>query len=158
MQRLSKAILTGIAYLSAAMLAYLLAIIFINIVLRYGFNSSIVTTEEISRFLFIWIVFLGVILAAHEHKHVVVNLVVDRLPATPRRVLDVVVQALILGISCLIAWGSWHHIVINRANVAPITFIPYSFLYLPIFLAAVGSGIVAAHDLYRLLASGKAAK
>lgn len=155
MQRFSRIVLTGIAYISAAMLAYLLAIIFINIILRYVFNSSIVTTEEVSRFLFIWIVFLGVILAAHEHKHVVVNLVVDRLPAAPKRAITIVTQTLILIISCLVAYGAWVHSVSNWGNVAPITFVPYTLLYFPIFLAAFGSAVVAAADLRRLLAPGK---
>ena len=45
----------------AVMLAVMSFLVFLNVVLRYSFNTSFTMTEELSRFLFIWVIFLGVV-------------------------------------------------------------------------------------------------
>ena len=45
------------------MLALMVVLVFGNVVLRYGFNSGITVSEEVSRLLFLWVIFLGAIVA-----------------------------------------------------------------------------------------------
>lgn len=45
-------------------------LVFLNVVLRHGFNSSINVTEEVSRYMFVWLAFLGNDLAFNENRHV----------------------------------------------------------------------------------------
>lgn len=52
--------------------------VFINVVLRYVFNTSIVSYEEISRLLFVWLVAVGSIVAAFEGSHLGFDLVTAR--------------------------------------------------------------------------------
>jgi TRAP-type C4-dicarboxylate transport system permease small subunit len=40
-----------------------------NVVLRYTFNSGITVSEEVSRWLFEWLTFLGAVVALREHAH-----------------------------------------------------------------------------------------
>ncbi|MBB6984189.1 TRAP transporter small permease subunit, partial [Escherichia coli] len=42
-------------------LAVLSCIVFINIILRYGFQTSILSVDELSRYLFVWLTFIGAI-------------------------------------------------------------------------------------------------
>lgn len=51
-----KRILEGIL---AIIIAILSCIIFINIILRYGFHTSILSIDELSRLLFVWLIFIG---------------------------------------------------------------------------------------------------
>ncbi|GAB0894846.1 hypothetical protein LL13F60_34340 [Escherichia coli] len=44
-------------------LAVLSCIVFINIILRYGFQTSILSVDELSRYLFVWLTFIGAIVA-----------------------------------------------------------------------------------------------
>lgn len=55
-----KRILEGIL---AIIIAILSCIIFINIILRYGFHTSILSIDELSRLLFVWLTFIGAIVA-----------------------------------------------------------------------------------------------
>jgi TRAP-type C4-dicarboxylate transport system permease small subunit len=50
-------------------LAVMVVLVFDNVVLRYGFNLGITVSEEISRWLFVWLTFLGAIVAMREHGH-----------------------------------------------------------------------------------------
>ena len=43
--------------LLAVALAIMVVLVFGNVVLRYGFNSGITTSEELSRWLFVWLTF-----------------------------------------------------------------------------------------------------
>src|SRR5437870_6109785 len=55
--------------LIAAFLAVMVVMVFGNVVLRYAFNSGIIVSEEMSRWLFLWVTFLGAIVALKEHGH-----------------------------------------------------------------------------------------
>ncbi len=68
-------------------LAVLSCIVFINIILRYGFQTSILSVDELSRYLFVWLTFIGAIVAFMDNAHVQVTFLVEKLsPAWQRRV------------------------------------------------------------------------
>ena len=74
--------------LIALFLAIMVVLVFGNVVLRYGFNSGITVSEEVSRWLFVWLTFLGAIVALREHGHLGVDMLVKRLPPPARRLPD----------------------------------------------------------------------
>ncbi|APA24379.1 2,3-diketo-L-gulonate TRAP transporter [Escherichia coli] len=69
-------------------LAVLSCIVFINIILRYGFQTSILSVDELSRYLFVWLTFIGAIVAFMDNAHVQVHLsggeTLPRMAATSR--------------------------------------------------------------------------
>ncbi len=87
-------------------LAVLSCIVFINIILRYGFQTSILSVDELSRYLFVWLTFIGAIVAFMDNAHVQVTFLVEKLsPAWQRRVA-LVTHSLILFICGALAWGA----------------------------------------------------
>ena len=60
-------------------LAVLSCIVFINIILRYGFQTSILSVDELSRYLFVWLTFIGAIVAFMDNAHVQVTFLVEKL-------------------------------------------------------------------------------
>ena len=71
--------------LIALFLAIMVVLVFGNVVLRYGFNSGITVSEEVSRWLFVWLTFLGAIIALREHGHLGVDMLVRRLPTVGKQ-------------------------------------------------------------------------
>jgi TRAP-type C4-dicarboxylate transport system permease small subunit len=59
----------GLKILIAVFLAAMTVLVFGNVFLRYAFNSGITVSEELSRWLFVWLVFLGAIVGMREHAH-----------------------------------------------------------------------------------------
>ncbi|MFM7001145.1 MAG: TRAP transporter small permease, partial [Limnohabitans sp.] len=51
----------------AISLAVMVVLVLGNVVMRYGFNSGITLSEELSRWLFIWMTFMGAVIALKEH-------------------------------------------------------------------------------------------
>jgi TRAP-type C4-dicarboxylate transport system permease small subunit len=64
----------------------MVVLVFGNVVMRYGFNSGITVSEELSRWLFIWGTFLGALVALRERGHLGVDMVVARLPVLGKKV------------------------------------------------------------------------
>ena len=98
-------------------LAGMVAAVFVNVVLRYLFNTSIVSYEEISRLLFVWLVAVGTIVAAWEGSHLGFDMVTSRVSPAVRKGLFWASQALILLCMGLLLWGSWGQVVAGLDSV-----------------------------------------
>lgn len=107
--------------LIALALAVMVVLVFGNVVLRYAFNSGIAVSEELSRWLFVWITFLGAVSAIKENAHLGTDMLVSRLPVAGKKVCLVLGQVLMLYITWLFFQGSWQQTVINWDVEAPVT-------------------------------------
>ena len=63
----------------ALCLAVMVLLVFGNVVMRYGFNSGITLSEELSRWLFVWMTFMGAVIALKEHGHLGTDMLVGKL-------------------------------------------------------------------------------
>src|SRR6266702_7218851 len=86
-------------------LAVMVVLVFGNVVLRYGFNSGIAISEELSRWLLVWLTFLGAIVALRQHAHLGVDTLVRALPPRGRFVCFVVSYLLMLYADSLLILG-----------------------------------------------------
>ena len=81
-------------------LALMVVLVFGNVVLRYLFDSGITVSEELSRWIFIWVTFLGAIVAMREHAHLGTDALVSRLPRAGKIACLVAGYVLMIGTSC----------------------------------------------------------
>lgn len=135
----------------AACLAVMVVLVFGNVVLRYGFNSGITVSEELSRWLFVWLTFLGAVVALKEHGHLGSDMLVSRLPPMGKRVCLVVGQILMLYMTWLLLKGSWEQARINWAVEAPVSGLSVSIFYSSGVAFAVSTGLILAREIWRAL-------
>ena len=140
--------------LMAACLAVMAVAVFINVVLRYGFNSGIAFSEEISRLLFVWLTFLGTILASREHAHLGVDSLVKRLPHGARQACILVSGVLMILMCGLLFWGSLKQTEINLDNAMPVSGIPYASVYAAGMAAALGLIVSIFYNIFQALVHG----
>src|SRR5215212_2219813 len=119
MQRIVDAYFTCLKVAIVACLAIMVILVFGNVVLRYAFNLGITVSEELSRFLFVWLTFLGAIIAFREHGHLGVDMVVSRLSGAGKKACLVVSQLLMLWVTWLFLQGSWEQTLINLDVKSP---------------------------------------
>ena len=91
----------------ALFLLVMVILVFGNVVLRYAFNSGITVSEELSRWLFVWLTFLGAVVALHEHAHLGTDVLVGRLGTGGKKACLVIGHLLMLWISWLLFKGAW---------------------------------------------------
>ncbi len=128
----------------------MLALIFGNVVLRYGFDSGIIMAEEVSRMLFVWLTFGGAYLVACEGGHLGMSSVTGSLGPKGRWACMLAAEGLSLGCMALVVIGCWRQIVINIDNYAPITGLPLAVTYMAGLACGVGIGILNLLALRRL--------
>ena len=80
--------------------------IVVEVILRYGFGSSLIFTEELSRYTMVWVAFLGGVIALRDGAHVATGGIGDRFGPTVGKVASVVADGLALLFLGVLTWAS----------------------------------------------------
>jgi len=139
-------------FLIVLCLALMVILVFGNVVLRYGFNLGITVSEEVSRWLFVWMTFLGAIVAMREYGHLGVDTLVKRLPPIGKKACVVVTQLLMIYATWLFLQGSWEQTKINVGVEAPASGLSVALFYGVGIVFSVSAMVLLLYDLYRVLA------
>ena len=135
----------------AACLGVMATAVFINVVLRYGFGSGIAASEELSRLLFVWMVFIGATAAYPAGEHMAFTSLVATLRGRPLllRLLSLLIHALVLLACALLAWGAWQQVVVGLDSRSVVLGYPVALLPLPALLCALAIGAMALVEIVR---------
>ncbi|MGG3791857.1 TRAP transporter small permease [Geobacillus thermodenitrificans] len=151
LRRIGKILDTTLNVLMAVELAFMCILVFGNVVLRYGFNSGITWSEEMSRFLFIWLSFFGAIGALKDNNHLGVDILLKKLPPRAKQVVFIISNAIILYVLYLLLDGSWKITLSSIGSRAPATGLPMAFIYGTGLVVSIGMGIVTLFHIYQAL-------
>ena len=147
MKRLQKPLQLAMA----ACLAVMALAVFVNVVLRYGFGAGIAASEELSRLLFVWMVFIGATAAYPAGEHMAFTSLVARLRRRPAALAAATALIRLLDIlACaLLAWGAWLQVVVGLGSRSVVLGYPTALLPLLALLAALAIGAMALLELVR---------
>lgn len=140
-----------VEWLMALALAIMVVLVFGNVVLRYAFDSGITWAEEVARLMFVWLIFLGAILALRHHAHLGVEMLQAKLPRKARRVCAVVSHLLMLYALWLFLDGSWNQTVIGLTTYSTVLRFPNAFMASAGLLCAVSMTLIVAVNLFRII-------
>jgi TRAP-type C4-dicarboxylate transport system permease small subunit len=146
-----------VEWLMALALSVMVVLVFGNVVLRYVFNSGIAAAEELARLMFVWMIFLGAILAMRRHAHLGVEMVQARLPRWARRSCAVLSHLLILYALWLFLSGSWTQTVIGLNTYSTVLRYPTAFMAASGLICAASMLVIVAANLWRILTNHPAA-
>ncbi|MEY3639080.1 MAG: 2,3-diketo-L-gulonate transporter small permease protein YiaM [Pseudomonadota bacterium] len=135
----------------AMCLAVMVVLVFGNVMLRYGFNSGITLSEELSRWLFVWMTFMGAIVALKEHGHLGTDMLVSRLGSRGKKFCLGLSQLLMLFVCWLLLKGSFEQAKVNYGSTSAVMEVSMAWLYLPGILFAVLGGLMIAIEFMRLI-------
>lgn len=110
-----------IEWLLVALMGGMVVLVFGNVLLRYGMNSGITISEEISRWFFLWMTFLGAVVGVIERAHLGTDMLISRLGPTGKRACLVLAQLGMLWCTWLIFQGSVAQTRINWDTEAPVS-------------------------------------
>ncbi len=140
-----------VEWLMALALAVMVVLIFGNVVLRYAFNSGFAWAEELSRLMFVWLIFLGAILALRRHAHLGVEILQARLPRGARRACAVVSHLLMLYGLWLFLKGSWEQSQIGLHTYSTVMHYPTAFMASAGLVCAASMIVIVAVNLWRIV-------
>ena len=132
-------------------LVAMVIMVFGNVVLRYAFNSGILVSEEMSRYCFIWLTYIGAMIAMRERGHLGVDTLVKHLPRAGKKVCLFTSEALMLLCNVLFFVGTWKMHELQVTNVSPVVGISMIWIYGIGYLVAVVMALFNLHVLWRLV-------
>jgi TRAP-type C4-dicarboxylate transport system permease small subunit len=131
------------------LLALMVLLVFGNVVLRYAANSGITVSEELSRWMFVWMTFLGAIVALKEHAHLGSDMLVSRLGPAGKKACLVVGQGLMLWATWLLLSGSLAQARINWDVEAPVSGLSMAIFYASGVVFSVSAGVLLLREIWR---------
>lgn len=151
MQKVIDTFYRFLEWLLIFFLAAMAIMVFLNVVLRYGFNSGLNVSDELSRYFFVWLTFIGAVVAFREHGHLGVETLVMLFGRRGRIICMILSNIIIIGVSAIFFWGTWKQAPINASMMSPVTKLPMIWIYGIGFFTGVGIVIIALERLVRLL-------
>jgi len=135
----------------AACLGVMAVAVFVNVVLRYGFGSGIAASEELSRLLFVWMVFIGATAAYPAGEHMAFTSLVGLLKSKPGAMgfVTLLIRLLVLLGCALLAWGAWQQVLVGMDSHSVVLGYPTALLPLPALLCAVAIGTMALIEIVK---------
>ncbi len=130
-------------YLLISSMFFSVTLVFIQIVMRYVFKSSIFWSEELTRYLFLWQIWLGASYAAKEGKHLRIEFVKEFLGRKGRAVFECIALSIWFCFCIFLAYKSSELTIMlfQSGQLSPAMRIPMGYAYASV---PVGSGIMAA--------------
>ena len=125
----------------------LILLTFFQVSSRYVFQAPITFSEEMGRFLFIWMSFLGAAIAMKHDKHIRLDVFHGKIRPALRHLFDVSVFLLILCFSVLVCAQGLKLSAATTRQIAPVSRIPMAYMYLIIPISAFFMGCYAARHL-----------
>ncbi len=116
---------------------------FVNVILRYFFNSPIEWAEEFSRYAFIWLVFMGAALTTKHKKHIVIDTVLVVVPRHVQSLMYLLADAVSMALMLALVYFGW--VLMTYATQPTATMkIPQYWVYLAVPLSAA---LIVLHSL-----------
>jgi TRAP-type C4-dicarboxylate transport system permease small subunit len=140
--------------LGAGLMLAMVLVLFAQVVSRFVFSNSLSWSEELARYLFIWLIFLCLGAVTLRGEHVAIDLVTDRLPPGTRRICEQACLAVAFAINVvlLIAGFQIAYVLLDLGQTSAALALPMWLVYsaLPVgMLLALIRGVQASVALWR---------
>jgi len=128
-----------IGYVIGILLSLMVIIVFSNVISRYFLNSALAWSEELSRIMLIWLVFLGSVLAYLKNEHLGLDILINIVPVKISRMIMLFSNILVvIGIAIILYGGySVTAFTFSTGWTSPALAIPYGIVYMVVPFSAL---------------------
>jgi len=106
--------------------------IFLQVFFRYIIGNPLFWSEEVSRYAFVWIVFIGAALATKRGAHIGVDYFILHLSARSKRIVGLIVSVMVLVFIAIVIVKSFPLISNNMSQKSPAVRITMGYVFLAI--------------------------
>ncbi|MFZ1813398.1 MAG: TRAP transporter small permease [Rhizobiaceae bacterium] len=146
--------LMGAAKLSIIVISTLMIVVTLaQVIFRYVIAAPLPWSEELARYCFVWIVFLGGAIGLSRGIHLGVDLLVERLPDRLRRGMDMLVNVLIAAFAVTVIYASLPVLNMNMFQRSPALGVQMTYIYIAIPVSMSLIFLICAERLFRFFLS-----
>lgn len=148
MNKLLDKVFRGIDIFTGILTGAMVLFVFLNVVLRMVFNSGLTWSEELARYLFVAVTYIGAISAMRANAHMTVDMVLSKVKAPLQMTFYVISQSLIAVLMMMLVHGSYKMVLQNTAARTTALGIPYALLYSLGILTGVAICVLAVANIF----------
>ena len=137
-------------FLVVACMFAMVVMVFGNVVLRYGFNSGITVSDEMSRYCFIWLTYIGAMVAMRDGAHLGVDTLIKKLSLRGKKICFFLSQSIMLFCNVLFFVGTYKMHGLQVTNISPVVGMSMIWVYGIGYVTAFVMGAFNVNKLYRL--------
>lgn len=134
-------------YFTGILTGLMVLFVFLNVVLRFVFNSGLTWSEELSRYLFVFVTYIGAVSAMRTNSHMTVDMLISRVNPALQMLMYVLSQTIIAGLMGILVHGSFKMVLQNTASKTAALGIPYALLYSVGILTGVAIAVIAVKNI-----------
>jgi TRAP-type transport system small permease protein len=147
LERFDRGLVAANRFVVGGLMLAMAVLVFANVVLRYLFGSSLPWVEELTRYMMIWLAYLGAGLALRAGTHVAVEVVQDAAPDRIVTVMRGVIAALVLVFLAAVAWYGFAYAQFAMRQSSAVLRLPLGLVYLGV---PIGCTLMGVHLLLAL--------
>jgi TRAP-type C4-dicarboxylate transport system permease small subunit len=119
------------------------SVLFLQVIMRKVFNNSLSWSEEMARYLFIWLIYFGISYGAKAGKHIKVEAFLGIFPKKLRPVIGIIGELFVLGFAVFIIFTSFNLVQkqIKLGQVSPAMHVPMWFMYSAPLVGFIFTGV-----------------
>ena len=118
-------------------LAVMTVVLFAQVTARYVFGSGISWSEELARYIMIWVVYIGAAVVYKDNSHISVTVLEEIFNPQARRILAVIQKLVSIGFMGLVGWWSIGMMEFAALQTSPNMLIPMNYIYLVFPISSV---------------------
>jgi TRAP-type C4-dicarboxylate transport system permease small subunit len=115
--------------ISVVLMSLMTIILFVQVIMRYVFSNSLTWSEELARYLFIWLIYLSISCAAKQMKHIKIEAALFIFPRKIRPLVEIAGDLLLLAFAIFIVIRGSAMMKFQRIVRSPAMGINMSFIY-----------------------------
>lgn len=116
-------------FLVVTAIGLMLSIVFLQVISRYLFSYTPSFAEELSRYLFVWVVFLSLPLVAKSGGHMAIETLTSRISGTKLKVCRILGDICTLVFLAIMVYNGYFMVTIAHYQTSPAMVIPMSYVY-----------------------------
>lgn len=134
--------------LSVLLLAALCVVVTMQVLSRYVMNSQFSWTGEVSRYLLVWMTFIGTSLAHKNREHFSVRLLPDQFRYPASLVFDYLIEGSVIGFSLILIVMGIDRSFLNASVTSPSLELP---MYLPFMILPITGALLLVRSIENLI-------
>lgn len=144
----------GLEYLCAGLLFLIVIIVFSNVIGRYFFHAPIRWSDEVSLFLFLWLAYLGALVALMTGRHNSFSGLIDMFPAKLRIAAKTLSDLIVLSILGVLVWFGTQLVDLLQFQRSPAIDLPMYYVYSALPISSFLMALVVAYQIVARLRGG----
>ena len=136
-------------WLGISIFLALLCVVVLQIIARSVLTISIPWTEELSRFLFIWLTYIGAAIAARKGSNIVIDMLIQKIPNNFRKASEIVIILCSMAVVVVFLVGSWN--LIEKTKGVYYSTMPFLSTGWQYAAPVVGFGLILFYFILRLV-------